>query len=139
MSHAAEAESSAVGVEDAGAVVADVEQDDGAGVGEGQPGAGGARMLGDVGEGLLGDTEEGDLDGGTERDAVAGDLDVQVDAGGLGPVVRQGGHRLGQVGVVELVGLEGGDGTAGLGEAVAGQLEGERDVGVGVLDALGGA
>lgn len=124
---------------DAGAVVAHVEEDDGAGVGEGEAGAGGARVFGDVGEGFLGDAEEGDLDGGAEGDAVAGHFDVEVDTGALGPAAGQGGHGFGEVGVLELVGLEGRDGAAGFGEAVLGEVEREFEVGAGILDTLRGA
>src|SRR5690606_28152835 len=137
--HAAETESAVVRGADAGAVVADVEQDDGAGVGEGEVGAGGAGVPGDVGEGFLGDPEEGDLDGGAGGDAVAGPLDAQVDAAGLAPVAGQGGHGLGELGVFQLVGLECGDGAAGLGEPVLGEGECGVAVGGGVLDALEGA
>ena len=121
------------GTVEADAVVADVERHDVAHVGQGQPGARGAGVLGDVGQRLLRGPQQRHLDLGVERLDVAGRGHLDRHAVQLRPLPGDLGERLGQPGGLEVLGPRALDRPARLGQALAGQADRVPDVPLPVL------
>ena len=110
-----------------GTVVADVQRHHVVHVGQGDPGARRARVLGHVGQRLLRDAQQGHLDLRVQRLRGAGGGDRGRHPVDRGPARRDLGQRLRQLGVLQGLRPDGPHGPAGLGQAVAGQLGGVAD------------
>ncbi|GMA22459.1 hypothetical protein GCM10025864_02180 [Luteimicrobium album] len=120
------------------AVVAHVEHDDVREVREGHPDPGRVRVLRDVRQRFLGDTEERRPDVVGQGQDGARDLDLHRDPRRAGPPDRVLRERLAERGALELLGPQGPHGPARLRQALPGQ--GAGAVQVGATDAVvGGA